>query len=327
MKRGFACVDCLPSRQGACCNLPTPSSAPGDPTSSTVVSDRPAVSTSSVIAPAQPPPSVPAAVPAPSNSGLCSVLPGCSGCSASPVDVQGSPISPPLPSIETVLRVRVPTLRHVPKASRDAWAGVVGDICQTIVSDPTDLGSWVKLFMLARCILANPSRGGRSHWRDTQKAVRSRIAKWRAGQLSELWDDILTENNRLNNLSQKRNNSPVPANIHRARRAVEDGQFRKAIQILSSDGIAHSSSDVYDTMLSKHPQSDPPAIPSTPLPPAVRVSELDVVRALKSFPNGTAPGPSSLRANHLKEAVFCPSPTQSEFAGGCCQPTGCWTCS
>ena len=38
------------------------------------------------------------------------------------------------------------------------------------------------------------------------------------------------------------------------------------------------------------------------------------MRALKSFPNGTAPGPSSLRANHLKEAVFCPSPTQSEFA-------------
>ena len=67
-------------------------------------------------------------------------------------------------------------------------------------------------------------------------------------------------------------------------------------------------------MLSKHPQSAPPAIPSTPLPPAVRVSELDMVRALKSFPNGTAPGPSSLRANHLKEAVFCPSPTQSEFA-------------
>ena len=182
VKRGFACVDCLPSRQGACCNLPAPSSAPGDPTSSTVVSDRPAVSTSSVIAPAQPAPSVPTA---PSNSGLCSVLPGCS---ASPVDVQGSPISPPLPSIETVLRVRVPTLRHVPKVSRDAWAGVVGDICQKIVSDPTDLGSWVKLFMLARCILANPSRGGRSHWRDTQKAVRTRIAKWRAGQLSELWD-------------------------------------------------------------------------------------------------------------------------------------------
>ena len=168
--------------------------------------------------------------------------------------------------------------------------------------------------MLARCILANPSRGGRSHWRDTQKAVKTRIAKWKAGQLSELWDGILAENNRLNNLIQKRSNSPVPANIHRARRAVEDGQFRKAIQILSSAGIAPSSSDVYDAMLSKHPQSAPPPIPSTPVPPAVRVSELDVVRALQSFPNGTAPGPSSLRANHLKEAVFCPSPIQSEFA-------------
>ena len=93
------------------------------------------------------------AVPAPSNSGLCSVLPGCS---ASPVDVQGSPISPPLPSIETVLRVRVPTLRHVPKASRDAWAGVVGDICQTIVSDPTDLHSLASL--LNDCSIPPESR-------------------------------------------------------------------------------------------------------------------------------------------------------------------------
>ena len=93
------------------------------------------------------------AVPAPSNSGLCSVLPGCS---ASPVDVQGSPISPPLPSIETVLGVRVPTLRHVPKASRDAWAGVVGDICQTIVSDPTDLHSLASL--LNDCSIPPESR-------------------------------------------------------------------------------------------------------------------------------------------------------------------------
>ena len=191
---------------------------------------------------------------------------------------------------------------------------MVGDICRTIVSDPLDLGSWVKFFMLARCILANPPRGGRSHWRDTQKAVRFRIAKWKAGQLLELWDDILVENNRLKNIFEKRTNSPVHGNIHRARRAVEDGQFRKALQTLSSAGFAPSSSDVYDAMLSKHPQSAPPPIPSTPVPPAIQVSELDVVRALQSFPNGTAPGPSSLRANHLKEAVFCPSPIKSDFA-------------
>ena len=266
------------------------------------------------VPPITPSTSIPAFVPAStqlssSNSGLCPVPSGC-------VAVQGPPVSsPPLPSLESVLRMRLPTLRHVPKASRDAWAGVVGEVCQTIVSDPANVDSWVKLFMLARCILANPSRGGRSHWRDTQKAVRIRIAKWRAGQLSELWVDTLELNNRHNRrLSQKRNNSSFSPNLFHVRRAVEDGQYRKAIQILSSAGIAHSSRDVFDDMLSKHPQSAPPPIPSSPAPPAVCVSEPDVVRALQSFPNGTAPGPSSLRANHLKEAVFCPSPIRSEFA-------------
>ena len=67
-------------------------------------------------------------------------------------------------------------------------------------------------------------------------------------------------------------------------------------------------------MLAKHPQADPPSIPSDPAPPPLQVTEMDVVRALRSFPNGTAPGPSSFRANHLKEAVFCPSPDRANFA-------------
>ena len=41
---------------------------------------------------------------------------------------------------------------------------------------------------------------------------------------------------------------------------------------------------------------------------------MDVLRALRSFPNGTAPGPSRFRANHLKEAVFCPSSDRANFA-------------
>ena len=172
----------------------------------------------------------------------------------------------------------------------------------------------MKLFMLARCILENPSKGGRSHWRDIRKAVNTRLTKWRAGQLSELWDDILEENNRLNrNQSQKHMNSSATANINRARRAVEDGQYRKAIQILSSAGFAPTPTNVFDIMLGKHPHAAPPPIPSSPVPPAVRISELDMVRALQSFPNGTAPGPSGLRANHLKEAILCHSPIRSDF--------------
>ena len=35
---------------------------------------------------------------------------------------------------------------------------------------------------------------------------------------------------------------------------------------------------------------------------------------LKSFPLGSAPGPTALRANQLKEAVFCPTPSRASSA-------------
>ena len=80
------------------------------------------------------------------------------------------------------------------------------------------------------------------------------------------------------------------------------------------EGFTQASSEVMDEMLSKHPQSGPPSIPADPVPPPVQVVCVDIVRALRSFPSGTAPGPSCLRANHVKEAVFCPSPDRANFA-------------
>ena len=69
--------------------------------------------------------------------------------------------------------------------------------------------------------------------------------------------------------------------------------------------------EVFEDMLAKHPQDDPPQLPSTPAPSPITISEGEVVKAIRSFPSGTAPGPSGLRANHLKEAVFCPSPDRA----------------
>ena len=47
-------------------------------------------------------------------------------------------------------------------------------------------------------------------------------------------------------------------------------------------------------------------LPLDPVPAAANINVADIVKSLRSFPNGTAPGPSGLRANHLKEAIFCP---------------------
>ena len=60
-------------------------------------------------------------------------------------------------------------------------------------------------------------------------------------------------------------------------------------------------------MHAKHLQSPPPQRPSAPTPPPISVSSTLVSKALHSFPSDSSPGPSLLRANHLKEAISCPS--------------------
>ena len=71
------------------------------------------------------------------------------------------------------------------------------------------------------------------------------------------------------------------------------------LQSLSSAGLADPTPEALAEMLAKHPQSPPPQIPSESLPPPAQISELEVVKALKSFPGGSAPGPSSLRFRYI----------------------------
>ncbi len=227
------------------------------------------------------------------------------------------PLPYALPPLLAIMGVRVPTLQHVPKGARDAWAGLVGELLQSISSDSNDLDSWRKCFMLARCVLANPGRGGRYHLRDTLKIVRARIKRWREGDFLGLWQEVLNEEVRLSRRRKPKKETSVSlraANAHRARRAMEDGQYKKATQALTSSGLAQASTEVLAEMLAKHPQNDPPQLPSHPVPTPIQINEAEVVKALRSFPKGTAPGPSCLRAIHLKEAVFCPSPDRANIA-------------
>ena len=298
MKEGRACVGCLPGRLGRCCDAGIVTSVPaatGPVTSGSITSGGASQSSSA------------SARPFPSNESLPSpaVSTGCSLIDA-------------LPSLDSILRLRTPTLHHVPKGARDLWASLLGEVLGSIISSPSDVFSWCRLFMLAKCILANPPQGGRSHWRDTLKLVRSRIQRWKEGDIHELWSEVVSRNRSSARLQGKSkcvsSESMRRSNASRARRAVEDGQYRKAIQSLTSVGLAQASADIANEMLAKHPQANPPHLPPDPVPPPVQISERVVVKALRSFPSGTAPGPSGLRANHLKEAVFCPSPDRANFA-------------
>ena len=143
-------------------------------------------------------------------------------------------------------------------------------------------------------------------WRKTLKLVKSCVRRWQQGDITRLWDEVMAEQNSHDRRWKKCKKSSEEelrkANVHWVRLVVEDGQYRKAIQVLTSGGLVDVTPDVLMEMHVKHPQA--------PLPLLLQVLPTSGVSRLKSSENhpcSSAPSPSSLRTNHLKEAVMCPS--------------------
>ena len=221
-----------------------------------------------------------------------------------------------LPSLSLIATSRPFTLRHVPKGARNLWSAALSSVLDSIASNPSDTTGWVKLFMLPKCILLSPSEKARfsQFYRDLANTVKSRIRRWNEGDLIGLWSEVLSE---CSKIQPGKSSTPTSgddarlraSNARRALQAAEYGEFRKAVQFLSSNGIASPSEESLSEMLQKHPQTSPPSLPSDPSPSPAKVSVQIVSKALQSFPANTSPGPSGLRASHIKEAVGCPSTT------------------
>ena len=167
--------------------------------------------------------------------------------------------------------------------------------------------------MLSKCILASFGAGRRLLWHEILQRVMFRLRRWSAGDLASLWSEALTDGRSIS----RRGASPTTSdfqhhiNARIAELAVQNGQYNKAIQALTSEGVASPSPEVLQKMLNKHPQAPPPALPSGQVPSPAKITEAAVCQGVRSFPNGYAPGPTGLHPTHLREAVGCPSPDRS----------------
>ena len=227
-----------------------------------------------------------------------------------------------LPSLSTIFQASCPTLRHVPKGARDRWARAFSECLSAMCDAPADLSRWSKLLMLAKCVLASRATGHRLRWREILTLCRSRIDRWLAGDIATLWPEAMAGGKSLAKRIQSSSGSQRSHNIRRAKLAVQDGQYSKAIEALTSNGLATPSAEVLGEMLNKHPQASLPTLPPGPVPPPLNLSETAVKRGVRSFPNGSAPGPSGLRPSHL------PGPSKMDpcFPHQFRQPPGGWSC-
>ena len=88
---------------------------------------------------------------------------------------------------------------------------------------------------------------------------------------------------------------------------LEEGDYRGAVRLASTqETIAETNEGTWSSLQTKHPEPHQDTlIPSVPtnVVPSIFVTEVNVAQAIRSFPNGSAAGPDSLRPQHLKDMI------------------------
>ena len=114
------------------------------------------------------------------------------------------------------------------------------------------------------------------------KLVKSRLRRWRVGDIQELWSNVLIEEEKLprqwkrtTRPLKRRYREPMPdePKVPLRRDSIERPS-RPCAQKISLP----PSSAALDEMLAKHPQVSPPKIPLDPAPFPADISEGDVLR-------------------------------------------------
>ena len=134
-----------------------------------------------------------------------------------------------------------------------------------------------------------------------------RIVLCRLGRYTQLW----AEAKALKALQTPRSTHSISDEFQKGyntRRTItfaEEGAYTKATQALRSDRIMPPSHEVTAALLGKHHQEFPGLDvdyeKSASLPSYLRVSEGEVMKAIKNVPLGSAAGGSCLHPNHIYE--------------------------
>ena len=216
----------------------------------------------------------------------------------------------PLPSIATSSDVRssalpsesnpdfhqyssAPIIKRVPKSSRHLAATKLSRILEDIVERNTE-DAWSRLFKFPYRCLARLSRGGQRH------SLATSVNR----QLQEEADKPVPQ------LGRQRGRRATDDPLSDVRKCVssklEEGDFRGAVRIAcSEDSIADINSvDTIRALSEKHPpRYDDSCVPQQSAlfnssSPSLNFSNVEV-RAICSFPRGSAGGPDGLRPQHL----------------------------
>ena len=206
-----------------------------------------------------------------------------------------------LPSFADILASGCSTVRHVPRVARAAWAQCLARAAASAVSRNT-VAAWQEFMMLPQAVLVAPHRGGARHRAQAASATKRRCQRWLDGERMALWEELRA--------GPQRTAAILPseqARHARCKRFAAEGDLSRACTALIDPPPLPASEDTLAELLSKHPQSAPPDLEALGAPRAAAVPEFsaeNTARAIRSFRQGSAPGPSGLRPDHLREALL-----------------------
>ena len=151
--------------------------------------------------------------------------------------------------------------------------------------------------MLPKCVLCAPARQGRQHRKAVAAYTLDRLHRWHHGERLSLWDS---------RSELRKGHAPAPSPEQRralATSLAREGFDRKACAALLCKGLCAPTAQTAEALRALHPYNASPAVPSmNELPLAPEIATELVARCLRAFPADTAPGPTGLRAQHLKDA-------------------------
>ena len=142
-------------------------------------------------------------------------------------------------------------------------------------------------------------------------ALLDRVSRWNEGKVDELWSEARKLYPGGDRPSKP---SSLASNIRRATECAQDARYGKAVAALLSLGTCPMNADTLKEMQAKHPEAGMPALPSGPVPEAVRF-DVDLVRKkVEGFPTGSAAGASGTRPQFLKDILSCSNKAVADTA-------------
>ena len=179
----------------------------------------------------------------------------------------------------------------MPAAARSLWGKVLTRALAAAVHH-NDTRAWQELLMLPQAVLDVPQRGGRKH----AKAVAANTVD---GERAGLWESRwppLPPSGREGTANQRK---------ELATGLAREGFDSKARAALLADGLCAEMPATITALQQLHPTQPNPAVPPFHVLCPGQLVEPDMVaKALRSFPAASAPGPSGLRVQHLRDACM-----------------------